>query len=85
VWHASVSRGDAISRRLIALEVLRGIGNADDGEWWEVGGIADHLRRRLSAEEARVIGPVIDVRTTAEGARRFAAMRPYLPPAQVLE
>jgi hypothetical protein len=64
---------------LKALSVLSGIGDPDAGEWWEDGEIATHLRRRLTAAEAALIGPVVDVRGSAEAARRLQAMWRYLP------
>jgi hypothetical protein len=64
---------------VLALRMLAGVGDASRGEWWERGGFATHLRRRLSVAEDARVGPVVDVRGTAEAARRFAAMKPYLP------
>ena len=77
MWHASISRGSEADRRLMALRVLDGIGDAPAGEWWEASPIATHCRRRLSPVEALRVGDVVDVRHTAEAARRFRAMRPY--------
>jgi hypothetical protein len=79
VWHASVGRGHERDQCLVAWVTLAGVGDASLGEWSERGDLAFHLRRRLSPTEAATIGPVVDVRATAEGARRFAAMRPWLP------
>lgn len=42
--------------------------------------IAIHVRRRLTPAEAVAVGPVVDVRGTAEAARRLAAVERYLPP-----
>jgi len=69
---------------LKALQVLSGVGDASAGEWWEVGEIATHLRRRLTSDEAAEIGPVCDVRGTTEGTRRFKAMRGYFPTGEAL-
>lgn len=44
-----------------------------------MGERAVHLRRRLSIREAQGVGPVCDVRTTDEGARRFARAQRYVP------
>lgn len=59
--------------------MLSGIGDAAAGEWWEVGDIAMHLRRRLTTGEAALVGPVCDVRGTPDAERRLRAMWPYLP------
>lgn len=49
---------------------LRGVGDPAAGEWREWTGRAFHLRRRLSTREATSVGPVVDVRGTAEAHRR---------------
>lgn len=80
MWHASVSgRGDAAARRLKALAVLAGVGDAGLGEWLSDSPVASHVRRRLSESEAAPIGPVVDVRGTDEGALRVSRMASYLP------
>jgi len=80
VWHVSIGGlADQTARRLKALTILAGRGEAPLGEWWEDNPIATHLRRRLTPEEAAPIGPVVDVRGTPEGARRLAAVQAYLP------
>jgi hypothetical protein len=58
---------------------LEGVGDAALGEWFEVGQVAVHLRRRLSAEEQKRVGDVIDVRGTPEAERRLARVRQWLP------
>lgn len=63
----------------MALDVLEGVGDATLGEWWEIGTIAVHLRRRLSLAEAVGVGPVVDVRGTWEMTKRLNAVRRYLP------
>jgi hypothetical protein len=65
----------------MAEQALKGVGDATLGEWREMGDIAVHLRRRLTAKEQAVAGidAVVDVRGTPEGATRIACMRPYLP------
>jgi hypothetical protein len=42
-----------------------------------------HLRRRLTEDEARDIGPVLDIRGTADAYERMAVARLYLPPGLV--
>lgn len=80
MWHASVGKsGDAASRRLKALTVLAGVGDASLGEWFSDSPVASHVRRRLSESEAALIGPVVDVRGTDEGASRVSRMAQYLP------
>lgn len=83
VWHASVAlvAFDMQPERLRtqALAALAGVGDASLGEWEEWTGRAYHVRRRLSASESSVVGPVIDVRGLPEGLRRVANMTPYLP------
>jgi hypothetical protein len=64
--------------RALAFAALAGVGDADLGEYEEATGRAFHLRRRLSAAEAELVGPVIDVRGTPEGERRLEAMRRFL-------
>lgn len=82
MWHTSVS-GFGLSDETLrakALRVLDGVGDAELGQWEERGPKALHIRRRLSDEEAKRVGGVLDVRGTAEGYKRFDRMRPYLPP-----
>lgn len=82
VWHVSV-RSQGLPWAPVALErmarkELDGVGDPALGEWSEMGG-AFHLRRRLTEAEAAPIGPVVDVRGTAEAERRLAAVRHLLP------
>jgi hypothetical protein len=82
VWHVSVSwqrlyLPDAELRR-VAYETLKGVGDADLGEWDEKGASALHLRRRLSEEEAALVGPVLDVRGTDEARHRAYAVRRWI-------
>lgn len=80
VWHVSVSRGTAQAQRLKALAILFGRGDSARGEWWEVGHLATHLRRRLSADEEVLVGPAVDIRGDARTVEAIAArMAPYLP------
>jgi hypothetical protein len=84
VWHASIaSRTGPVTPtylRTIAEAALMGVGDAAVGEWFEIGEIAGHLRRRLSPAEAAPVGPVVDVRGSWEGQKRMARMQKYLPP-----
>lgn len=61
--------------------MLAGVGDRVRGEWIEIGRVAYHLRRRLSADENAIVGPAIDCRGLAdEWERRFevaAAEVPY--------
>ena len=48
--------------------------------WTEVGGIAFHLRKRLSLAEQAAAGLVVrDIRGTPEAATRLDAVRRWLP------
>jgi ribosomal protein L13E len=85
VWHASISeppwrRRDVGDLFAIAEQALAGVGDATAGEWREVGDVAVHLRRRLTAEEAAPIGPAVDIRGTWEHHKRIERLRRYLPP-----
>jgi hypothetical protein len=57
---------------------LARVGDARLGEWTEWTGRAFHLRRRLTAAEARLVGPVVDIRGTEEARARLCAV-PGLP------
>lgn len=63
---------------MFARHALQEVGDAEAGEWAERGNGVFHLQRRLTIAEAELVGPVVDVRRTREGQRRFAAMRPFL-------
>lgn len=69
----------------ICMGALDGVGDPTLGEWVEVGNTAMHLRRRLSALEQLAVGPVIDVRGTAEGNARVERARRFLPPGFPVE
>ena len=81
MWHASISGyGRSVDTlRAKALSVLAGVGDAALGQWEEPGDMALHLRRRLTAAEAARVGPIVDVRGTPEGLKRFEQMRRYVP------
>lgn len=69
-----------------AVAALDGVGDPTLGEWHECSGAAFHLRRRLTDAEQQRVGPVVDVRRTAEAARRGRALGGLLRhvPAHVL-
>jgi len=82
VWHSSAAAGipwapEALGR--LARKELEGVGDPSAGEWEEWTGKAFHLRRRLTADEARTTGPVVDVRGTPEEAARLAPVAHFLP------
>jgi hypothetical protein len=67
-----------------ARRALQGVGDSDIGEWMEMGRVAMHLRRRLSAVEQAESGLVMsDIRGTPEAERRLAVVRDRLPPGYV--
>jgi hypothetical protein len=66
--------------RAMAYEMLEGYGDESLGEWTEDRTKAFHLRRRLSAEEDKRVGPAIDCRTTDEAQQRYDAIKSVLPP-----
>lgn len=89
MWHASfapapgldLSRGSQFD---IALDALKGVGDASLGEWRDVGDKAVHVRRRLSVQEQAVIGAACDLRRSDVGVERLEkALRwlNLLPPA----
>ena len=57
-----------------AEQALAGLGAPELGEWRQWTGAAYHLRRRLDPAEQQRVGPVIDIRRTAEAARRARAL-----------
>jgi len=60
---------------------LKGVGDPALGEWEQIGEIAVHLRRRLTAKEMAYAGitEVRDIRGTTEQAERIDRLRPFLP------
>jgi hypothetical protein len=66
---------------MIARRALHGVGDAKLGEWVEQGerGVF-HLRRRLSAAEAALVGPARDIRGTEEERVRMEALFAELSP-----
>lgn len=90
VWHVSVASPYLPVRAQLEAECLRqldGVGDASLGEWREWAGRAFHLRRRLSAREQRSVGPVVDIRGTAEALRRAQRLGSLLDhaPREVLD
>jgi uncharacterized protein YeeX (DUF496 family) len=47
------------------------VGDREEGEWEEWTGRAYHIRRRLTATEEEVTGPVQDIRQLNEARRRI--------------
>lgn len=88
MWHVSIASRDrsvtGAEQRASALAALDGVGSPALGEWWQVSPDRRvlHLRRRLTPGEARVSGPMLDIRGTAEERRRLEAVRHEL--AQLL-
>ena len=85
VWHVSTAwqRLFYTKSQLLtfAYQELVGVGDCDRGEWVEYGHSAVHIRRRLSAEEEPLVGPVIDIRRTPEAATRLWAVAKMVPRA----
>jgi hypothetical protein len=82
VWHASVSVAREVPwkfARKLALKALAGVGAAELGQWEERGRVAYHIRRRLSPEEAAIVGEVCDLRGTLEATARFERIKKELP------
>ena len=80
MWHASVAGSTDPGILELQAEVeLFGVGNAELGEWRIWSGYAFHIRRRLTSEEAMLVGPVVDVRRTSEARRRLAVVSRFLP------
>lgn len=63
-----------------AQDALQGVGNKVLGEWTEWTGTFYHIRRRLTKEEQKKVGDMVDVRGTSEGLKRAEAVQRFLPP-----
>ena len=74
VWHASAVGATEAQSEAMARRALVGVGDAKLGEWTECGRTAVHVRRRLSAREAVVVGEVRDIRGTPEESARLDAL-----------
>lgn len=88
MWHCSATPLPVHGRprkaherdlRRIVLRHLAGVGDRS-AEWVDWKGVVYHLRRRLTPDEARSVGAVLDLRGTAEGWARYNRLRPYLIP-----
>ncbi|SRR5579883_3566563 len=84
VWHASAAplAGWPAERKFLrrmAFDALRGVGDADLGEWEEWSGRAYHIRRRLRPEEQALVGDAVDIRGTPEQEERYQAVKQYIP------
>ncbi len=85
MWHASIATHGGLTLGAATLErrarkELDGLGDPTIGEWGSTRNQAYHLRRRLNTREATAVGPVIDIRNTAEADRRLNPVRHLLPP-----
>ncbi len=63
-----------------ALDAMQGVGNRSLGEWTEWTGMYYHVRRRLTRDEQKKVGNMLDVRNTEEGIKRAEAVQRFLPP-----
>ena len=85
VWHASAAMlpGYPPNEQFLqraALDALQGVGNKALGEWTEWTGQYYHIRRRLSHDEQKKVGNMLDVRGTDEAVKRAEAIQRFLPP-----
>jgi hypothetical protein len=90
VWHASAAASalDRSELRKRAFRALEGVGAKELGEWEEWTGRAFHIRRRLSAEEEAITGPVVDIRGTKDALERVERLlqaSPFLNREAVFE
>lgn len=81
MWHVSVAHQKLAKRREIAERALYGVGDRRLGQWRENRGRAYHIRRRLTDNEAALVGPLLDIRNTIEADGRARAVALHLPPA----
>lgn len=73
MWHASVAKGTEEECRMAALVALIGVGDPELGQWEQWSGKIFHVRRRLTErEQSQYVGPVKDIRQTAEARRRIS-------------
>lgn len=63
-----------------AVRVLHGLGDARLGEWREWSGAYMHIRRRLTRAEESQVGPVRDIRRTAEARMRACRLPEWVLP-----
>lgn len=71
--------------RDVAEQELAGVGDPALGEWRKWTGRAYHLRRRLTDEEAALVGPVKDVRGTWEAEKLSRAVARFCPAELIVE
>ena len=63
-----------------AMSALDGVGDRTLGEWEEWTGRSYHIRRRLTAADQILVGPVVDIRADqSEVRRRLYPVRHLLP------
>ncbi len=76
MWHASVQHPNQKVGLRIAMNAVKGLGDASKGMWQTPGGSnVMHFRLRLNSDEEAITGPAIDLRGTEEAvARADAAM-----------
>jgi hypothetical protein len=71
-----------------AFGALQNVGDKNLGQWEEWSGRAYHVRRRLTAKEELVTGPMEDIRGTKEALRRVERLlerAPFLSSEPVFE
>lgn len=83
VWHVSAAwHGGGFvpfgALEAACLSALAGVGDEQLGQWSERGTRYAHLRRRLSAAECELVGPVVDVRGTPDALKRFTAVHRFV-------
>ena len=88
MWHVSVASSIRPMVTLIgkAEKVIEGVGDRELGQWVEVvedtpyapGKRVVHIRRRLSDEEAALVGPVKDIRGTGDMEKRVRKVAGFL-------
>lgn len=83
MWHVSIATTSVLLPvdylRKLAFAELEEVGDTSLGQWEEYTGNAFHLRRRLSEDEQKTVGDVIDIRDTPEQEKRWLRVRPHLP------
>ena len=62
-----------------AQDALQGVGSKALGEWIEWTGTYYHIRRRLTKDEQKKVGDMVDVRGTDEAMKRAEAVQRFLP------
>jgi hypothetical protein len=92
VWHASAAplsaEVDRYQLKKRAFSALHDVGDKSLGQWEEWTGKAYHVRRRLSAKEESITGPMLDIRGTKEALERVEQLlrkSPFLSYERVFE